>query len=102
MFDFFEELSNAGAHRILAVQDKPSGLRAFIALDDMTLGPACGGVRTLAYGSTSEALKDAGIKGVKYADAQTRFSPKGKTHNYVIFDDKLIQRFFQFTIFQTG
>ena len=58
MFDFFEELSNAGAHRILAVQDKPSGLRAFIALDDMTLGPACGGVRTLAYSSTAEALKD--------------------------------------------
>jgi len=41
-------------------------------------------------GYASEALKDAGIKGVKYADAQTRFSPKGKTHNYVIFDDKLI------------
>lgn len=42
-------------------------------------------------GYASEALKDAGIKGVKYADAQTRFSPKGKTHNYVIFDDKLIE-----------
>lgn len=35
-------------------------------------------------------MQNAGIKGVKYADAQTRFSPKGKTHNYVIFDDKLI------------
>ena len=42
-------------------------------------------------GYASEALRDAGIKGVKYADAQTRFSPKGKTHNYVIFDDKLIE-----------
>lgn len=41
-------------------------------------------------GYASQALRDAGIKGIKYADAQTRFSPKGKTHNYVIFDDKLI------------
>lgn len=39
----------------------------------------------------ADRIKDAGIKGIKYADAQTRFSPKGKTHNYVIFDDKLIE-----------
>jgi hypothetical protein len=39
----------------------------------------------------AEILKSAGVKGVKYADAQTRFSSKGKTSNYVIFDDKLIQ-----------
>ena len=39
----------------------------------------------------SKTLDFAGIKGIKYADAQTRFSPKGKTHNYVVFDDKLIQ-----------
>ena len=39
----------------------------------------------------SEMLKSAGVKGVKYADAQTRFSPKGKTHNYVVFDDKLVE-----------
>lgn len=38
----------------------------------------------------ADALQQYGVKGVKYADAQTRFSPKGKTHNYVIFDDKLI------------
>ena len=36
-------------------------------------------------------MRNAGIKGVKYADAQTRFSSKGKTHNYVIFDDNLIK-----------
>lgn len=41
-------------------------------------------------GYASQALRNAGIKGIKYADAQTRFSPKGKTHNFVIFDDKLI------------
>lgn len=39
----------------------------------------------------ADALRESGIKGVKYADAQTRFSPKGKTHNYVIFDDKLVE-----------
>ena len=39
----------------------------------------------------SKYLKDEiGVKGIKYADAQTRFSPKGKTSNYVIFDDQLI------------
>tara|TARA_B100001093_G_scaffold394631_1_gene381383 strand:- start:280 stop:2538 length:2259 start_codon:yes stop_codon:yes gene_type:complete len=37
-----------------------------------------------------EALKFAGIKGVKYADAQTRFSKGKKTNNFVIFDDRLI------------
>lgn len=37
-----------------------------------------------------EALMAAGIKGVKYADAQTRFTNGPKTSNYVIFDDKLI------------
>lgn len=35
-------------------------------------------------------LNKIGIKGIKYKDAQTRFSPKGATYNYVVFDDKLI------------
>lgn len=39
---------------------------------------------------SAEALRNSGIKGIKYADAQTRFSPKGKTHNYVVFDDSLV------------
>ena len=39
----------------------------------------------------SMRLKDVGIKGIKYADAQTRFSPKGRTNNYVMFDDKTIE-----------
>ena len=40
---------------------------------------------------TSQYLQDQGIKGIKYADAQTRFSPKGRTNNYVMFDDKTIE-----------
>jgi hypothetical protein len=39
----------------------------------------------------SEGLKEVGIKGIKYADAQTRFSPKGRTNNYVMFDDKTVE-----------
>jgi hypothetical protein len=40
--------------------------------------------------SASEALRQSGVKGIKYADAQTRFSPKGRTSNYVIFDDATV------------
>ena len=35
----------------------------------------------------AKVLSDAGIKGIKYKDAQTRFSAKGATYNYVVFDD---------------
>jgi hypothetical protein len=38
----------------------------------------------------SASLNKIGIKGIKYKDAQTRFSPKGATYNYVVFDDKLV------------
>lgn len=38
----------------------------------------------------AQLLKDAGIKGVQYADAQTRFGKGAKTKNYVVYDDKLI------------
>lgn len=37
----------------------------------------------------AEALRKAGIPGVKYADALTRFS-KNKTNNYVIFNDEYV------------
>lgn len=58
MTDIFEELSCAGANRVLALRDQVSGLRAFIGLDDVTLGPACGGIRSLPYNSTAAALAD--------------------------------------------
>jgi hypothetical protein len=38
----------------------------------------------------SASLNKIGIKGIKYKDAQTRFSSKGATYNYVVFDDKLV------------
>ena len=39
----------------------------------------------------AQALKRQGVKGIQYADAQTRFSPGKKTKNYVIFDPRLIE-----------
>jgi leucine dehydrogenase len=39
--------------------DGESGLRAVLAVDDTTLGPAVGGIRTRAYRSLAEAIEDA-------------------------------------------
>lgn len=39
--------------------DAASGLKAIIAIHSTALGPAAGGCRMWAYGSTNEALKDA-------------------------------------------
>lgn len=39
--------------------DPTCGLRAFLVLDDLTLGPAAGGVRTRRYDSDDDALADA-------------------------------------------
>ena len=47
--------------------------------------------RALSAPYTIRQLKDRGIKGVRYDDPQTRFSSKGKTNNYVMFDDKTIE-----------
>lgn len=59
MTDIFREMAVSEAHRVLFLNDMESGLRAFIAIDDVTLGPACGGIRTRRYKSTMDALIDA-------------------------------------------
>jgi leucine dehydrogenase len=41
------------------VEDSRSGLRAFIVIDDTSLGPAAGGIRTRAYADEHEAMADA-------------------------------------------
>ena len=48
------------------------------------------GMATKESIDTTQYLRDQGLKGIKYADAQTRFSPKGRTSNYVIFDDATV------------
>ena len=48
----------AGGPRCIYVADPRSGLRAILALDDTTLGPAVGGIRTMRYPSADAALAD--------------------------------------------
>lgn len=43
---------------VLYCTDKATGLRAFIAIHNTTLGPGMGGCRMKAYGSDAEALSD--------------------------------------------
>jgi leucine dehydrogenase len=58
MSDIFDKISAAGAHRVMLLNDQASGLRAIIALDELTLGPACGGIRTQPYATFGDALAD--------------------------------------------
>ena len=57
--DLFDVMDRAGAARLMLLRDAASGLRAVIALDDMTLGPAVGGIRTRHYDDTAAAVADA-------------------------------------------
>lgn len=47
-----------GYERVVRATDSKSGLRAFIAVHDTTLGPALGGLRMWPYASDDEALFD--------------------------------------------
>ncbi|MDC3960033.1 Glu/Leu/Phe/Val dehydrogenase dimerization domain-containing protein [Polyangium jinanense] len=58
MEELFATLAAAGGPRCMFVADPRSGLRAIVALDDTTLGPAVGGVRTMRYPSSDAALAD--------------------------------------------
>lgn len=55
----FDALEASGLRRAYFVSDAASGLRAVIAIDDLTLGPGAGGVRTRAYPNVAAALADA-------------------------------------------
>lgn len=52
-------MAASGHDRVLAVQDRASGLSGWIALHQMRRGPAYGGVRVWSYRSEEEALRDA-------------------------------------------
>ena len=43
---------------VLFCLDRPTGLRAIIAIHDTTLGPALGGTRMWPYASEADALHD--------------------------------------------
>lgn len=55
----FETLESLGLRKLIVVSDRPTGLRALIAIDDTTLGPAAGGVRTQVYPDEWTALREA-------------------------------------------
>ncbi len=56
LLDTLESLDVA---RCFVFRDAPAGLTAVLVIDDVTLGPAAGGVRTWRYGSAGEAAADA-------------------------------------------
>ncbi len=55
----WETLESEGAERCLLWSERSSGLRAVLVIDDLTLGPAAGGIRTRAYPSVEDAVRDA-------------------------------------------
>ncbi len=54
----FDTLDEIGLRKLVVVSDRPSGLRALIAIHDTTLGPAAGGVRTRAFPDEWAALRE--------------------------------------------
>lgn len=67
----FEQLPIEGYHKVVVAKDPEAGLHAIIAIHDMTLGPALGGLRMWPYGSEQEALTDVLrlSKGMTYKSA---------------------------------
>lgn len=67
----FDSLATDNFEQIVYCYDKPSGLKAIIAIHDTTLGPALGGARMWNYSSEEEALKDVLrlAKGMTYKNA---------------------------------
>lgn len=53
-----DALARHGFEEVLALHDRRSGLRAFLAIHDSSLGPAFGGIRRHAYVDEDHALRD--------------------------------------------
>jgi len=54
-----DAMAREGFEEVLAVHDRPSGLRAFLAIHDSSAGPAFGGIRRWSYEDEDQALRDA-------------------------------------------
>ncbi len=54
-----DAMSREGFEEILALHDAPTGLRAFLAIHDSSIGPAFGGIRRWAYEDEDRALRDS-------------------------------------------
>lgn len=70
--------------------DAPGEMRGMDLLRDLG-GGELGNRGQYSSPEAAKRLQAAGFKGIKYADAQTRFSKGEKTKNYVIFDPRLIE-----------
>ncbi|MEE8397715.1 MAG: Glu/Leu/Phe/Val dehydrogenase dimerization domain-containing protein [Desulfobacterales bacterium] len=57
--DLFTYAESLGYGELHLKMDPKTGLRAIIAIHDLTLGPAVGGCRCMHYDSTQEAIRDA-------------------------------------------
>ena len=56
--EIFEYMESEGHEQLLTWSDSSIGLRAFVAIHDSTLGPACGGVRIWPHKSEQDAQLD--------------------------------------------
>ncbi len=57
--ELWDWMESMGVARCVTFSDRASGLRAFLVLDDLTLGPAAGGIRTWSYTTAHSAFRDA-------------------------------------------
>lgn len=69
--EIWREMEQEGMEKLVFCHDSSSGLQAFIAIHNTTLGPALGGCRYWAYTSKEEAIRDAIklAKGMTYKNA---------------------------------
>jgi len=79
----------------MAAYWKQQGSKATVSVPDETVPLSSGEdlhkalSRKMGFVNVSKRLRDAGIKGIRYLDAQSRSAGEG-TRNYVVFDDKLV------------
>ena len=56
--DILEYMERYQYEQFVVCHEPSAGLRAFIAVHDTTLGPACGGVRVWPHATEEEAMLD--------------------------------------------
>lgn len=56
--ELFDTMSDRGHEQVVFFQDRPTGLRAIVAIHSTVLGPALGGLRMWPYANEEEALRD--------------------------------------------
>jgi leucine dehydrogenase len=59
MSGIFDEMESVELQRVLWLHHPATRMRALVAIDDVTLGPAAGGIRTQTYADEATALADA-------------------------------------------